>query len=207
MHKIGRWLIVGVATALAVLGYSSAASAQDDGATDGTTATGTEVKGTLRADDAAGEKYFLANVEFEVTDADGNVIGTAVSDENGEWSIPLPGAGTYKTFLLVETLPEGMSLRDAEKNPLTFEVNEGDSRPNLFPMGEKLLEATTTIKAVQLAVDGIKLGLIIAMCAIGLSLIYGTTRLVNFAHGEMVTFGAMMAYLFHVTWEGSSAAG
>ena len=37
------------------------------------------------------------------------------------------------------------------------------------------------------------------MCSIGLSLIYGTTALVNFAHGEMVTFGAMAAYLFHAS--------
>ena len=35
------------------------------------------------------------------------------------------------------------------------------------------------------------------MCAIGLSLIYGTTGLTNFAHGEAVTFGAVMAYLLN----------
>jgi len=33
------------------------------------------------------------------------------------------------------------------------------------------------------------------MCAIGLSLIFGTTGLVNFAHGEMVTFGAVVALI------------
>ena len=33
----------------------------------------------------------------------------------------------------------------------------------------------------------------IALAAIGVSLIYGTTGLNNFAHGEMVTFGALMA--------------
>jgi neutral amino acid transport system permease protein len=37
------------------------------------------------------------------------------------------------------------------------------------------------------------------MCAVGLSLIFGTTGLVNFAHGELVTFGALLAYLFNVT--------
>ena len=35
------------------------------------------------------------------------------------------------------------------------------------------------------------------MCSVGLSLIFGTTGLTNFAHGEMVTFGAMVAYLFN----------
>ena len=37
----------------------------------------------------------------------------------------------------------------------------------------------------------------IAMCSVGLSLIFGTTGLTNFAHGEMVTFGAMVAYFLN----------
>jgi neutral amino acid transport system permease protein len=49
-------------------------------------------------------------------------------------------------------------------------------------------------------VDGLRFGLVLAMCAIGLSLIFGTTGLVNFAHGEMITFGAIMAYLFNQTF-------
>ncbi|MBD5383055.1 ABC transporter permease subunit [Clavibacter sepedonicus] len=45
-------------------------------------------------------------------------------------------------------------------------------------------------------VTGLIFGLLLALAAIGLSLIYGTTGLNNFAHGELVTFGALMAYLF-----------
>lgn len=48
----------------------------------------------------------------------------------------------------------------------------------------------------QLAAAGVLFGLVIAVSAIGLSLIFGTTKLINFAHGDMVTFGAMMALLF-----------
>ena len=43
-------------------------------------------------------------------------------------------------------------------------------------------------------------GLIIAITAIGLSLIYGTTGLSNFAHGEMVTLGAIVAWWFNRSW-------
>ena len=189
------------------------ASAQDEGSSDeGSTDEsaeegGTEVTGTLRTKDADGEDVFLEGVEFLVSDADGNEIGVGVSDAEGNWSVPLPGAGDYTTLLVVETLPEGNSLRNPDANPLSFSVNEGDSRPNLFPLGEATASANNTIQAVQLAIDGVKLGLIIAMCAIGLSLIYGTTGLVNFAHGEAVTFGAMTAYLFHMTgvfgWQSS----
>jgi branched-chain amino acid transport system permease protein len=37
-------------------------------------------------------------------------------------------------------------------------------------------------------------GLILAMGSLGLSMIFGTTGLTNFAHGELITFGALVAY-------------
>lgn len=49
----------------------------------------------------------------------------------------------------------------------------------------------------QVVVNGLKLGVIISITSIGLSLVYGTSRLVNFAHGDMVTFGAVVAYFFN----------
>ncbi len=48
----------------------------------------------------------------------------------------------------------------------------------------------------QVATDGLVYGLVIAIASVGLSLIFGTTRMINFAHGDMVTFGALMALLF-----------
>jgi branched-chain amino acid transport system permease protein len=47
-------------------------------------------------------------------------------------------------------------------------------------------------------VDGLRFGLLIAMCAVGLSLIFGTTGLTNFAHGELVTIGAVIAWYINV---------
>lgn len=49
----------------------------------------------------------------------------------------------------------------------------------------------------QVVLNGLKLGFIISITSIGLSLVYGTSRLVNFAHGDMVTFGAVMAFFFN----------
>ena len=195
-----HWLLAVLSALAALLVIGAPAHAQDD--EEPATEASTEVRGTLRATDEEGEEVLLEGVELVVSDAEGTEIGVAVSDENGEWRLELPGAGTYTTFVKEDTLPDGVSLRNADNNPLTFEVKAGDSRPNLFPMGERAARTDNTIKLVQLAVDGLKLGLLIAMCAIGLSLIYGTTSLVNFAHGEMVTFGAMMGFLFHVSWEG-----
>jgi neutral amino acid transport system permease protein len=45
----------------------------------------------------------------------------------------------------------------------------------------------------------VKFGLIIAMAAIGLSLIFGTTGLINFAHAELVTFGAVAAWYLNTS--------
>jgi branched-chain amino acid transport system permease protein len=79
----------------------------------------------------------------------------------------------------------------------------GQARNVLFPLdfGEAATRdvSSTFDRALRLGVQGIRFGLIIAMCAIGLSLIFGTTGMVNFAHGEMVTFGALVAFFFNVT--------
>ena len=52
----------------------------------------------------------------------------------------------------------------------------------------------------QTLANGVKFGLIIAICAVGLSLIYGTTGLSNFAHGEIVALGAIMAWYANQYW-------
>jgi neutral amino acid transport system permease protein len=52
----------------------------------------------------------------------------------------------------------------------------------------------------QRGLNGLSSGSIYALGAVGLTLVYGILRLVNFAHGDFLTFGAYMAYLVNVTW-------
>ncbi|MGH2761851.1 MAG: branched-chain amino acid ABC transporter permease [Thermoleophilaceae bacterium] len=52
----------------------------------------------------------------------------------------------------------------------------------------------------QTGLNGLTLGSIYALGAVGLTLIYGILKLVNFAHGDFLTFGAYMAFLASVTW-------
>lgn len=52
----------------------------------------------------------------------------------------------------------------------------------------------------QTGLNGLSLGAIYALGAVGLTLVYGILRLVNFAHGDFLTFGAYMAFLVNVTW-------
>jgi neutral amino acid transport system permease protein len=52
----------------------------------------------------------------------------------------------------------------------------------------------------QTGLNGLALGAIYALGAVGLTLVYGILKLVNFAQGDFLTFGAYMAYLVNVTW-------
>ncbi len=51
-------------------------------------------------------------------------------------------------------------------------------------------------RVLQNVFNGVVFGLLLALASVGLSLIYGTTGLSNFAHGEQVSLGAMLAYFF-----------
>jgi neutral amino acid transport system permease protein len=52
------------------------------------------------------------------------------------------------------------------------------------------------LELAQLFVNGIAVGSIIALAAVGLTLTNGILRLPNFAHGDFMTLGAYMALLF-----------
>jgi branched-chain amino acid transport system permease protein len=53
---------------------------------------------------------------------------------------------------------------------------------------------------LQLAANGLVLGSILAIAAVGVSLIYGILGLVNFAYGDVMTFGAFFAVLLNITF-------
>jgi neutral amino acid transport system permease protein len=57
-------------------------------------------------------------------------------------------------------------------------------------------------EVAQTGLNGLSLGSVYALGAVGLTLVYGILKLVNFAHGDFLTFGAYMAFLVNVTWGG-----
>ncbi len=120
-------------------------------------------------------------------------------------SVPLPGPGSYAVEIEIETLPEGIELVRADKQQLPVEARSGQPTRVLFNLAEgdaagaardKTSDSLLT-RAARLLFEGIIFGLIIGLCAIGLSLIYGTTGLVNFALSEQIVFGALVAYFFN----------
>lgn len=159
----------------------------------------TTIGGTLTRPEGD-ERVPVEGVVFVVTQ-NGTEIGTATSGADGTWQLPLPGGGEYDVRLQVDTLPVGVEPTDPERVELTgIEVRDGQSRQVIFQLGEGAAGGLSTYSRVaSLLVVGLKLGAIIALSSVGLSLVFGVTGLVNFSHGELVTFGAVVAYLFHAS--------
>jgi len=142
----------------------------------------------------------VVGASVSVKGPDGAELGKADSGPDGVFVIPVPGPGSYTVTLDEKSLPDGVRISAGDKAQVTLIVNPSQQRNVLFPLGKGRLVATSSQlgRVVQLAVEGLNFGLIIALAAGGLSLIYGTTGLVNFAHGELITLGGLLGYLFNV---------
>jgi branched-chain amino acid transport system permease protein len=158
-------------------------------------AEGESVRGTLQTSRSGP----IAGIEVTVTDSSGDEVDSVETDDDGRFDIPLPdGAGQYTVSIDADSLPDGVTLgpQGAER---TVTVDNGRQQPVNFGLQDGSTgSGGSTIRAVQLLVDGLRFGLIIAVCAVGLSLIFGTTGLTNFAHGELVTIGAIVAWYVNV---------
>lgn len=130
---------------------------------------------------------------------------SAQTNEGGQWSIAVTEAGDYQVSIDPSTLPDGVTLNDDA--PRTRPVTLGANTAVLFSLtasgggggGADTPTADTGFnwgRLAQQAASGLRLGLLLALAAIGLSLIYGTTGISNFAHGELVTLGGLLAYVF-----------
>jgi branched-chain amino acid transport system permease protein len=161
---------------------------------------GTTIGGTMFRVDDQGERVLVPDVRFTVKLGD-EVVGTDTTDDDGLWRVSVPGAGTYEVDIDVDSLPEGVGLRDPERAELTnVEVLGGQQKSVLFPLGQAAAKESWGDKFdrfADLAANGLKVGAIVALASVGLSLIFGITGLVNFAHSELVTFGALVAWEFN----------
>ncbi len=142
----------------------------------------------------------VPGVRITVFDEHNKQVGSAVSDAKGSFSIPLPGSGfdvvghTFVIKLDTASLPKGTALRNPKQVLLKIQVNTSIDQFVTFPIGAAPEEASQLTQGAQLAVGGLVFSFLLAMAALGLSMIYGTTGLTNFAHGELITFGALVAF-------------
>lgn len=123
-----------------------------------------------------------------------------VTDADGRWRLYVPEKEAYTLTVDESTLPDGVIVEgESASQEVEFGLT-GSKVINLF-LGEGVRETTSFAdQVVERIINGLNFGLLLALAAIGVSLIYGTTGLTNFAHAEMVTFGAIMAVLVGVTF-------
>jgi branched-chain amino acid transport system permease protein len=155
------------------------------------------ISGTLR--NTAEDNEPVPDVTITVS-RDGEELGSAVSNDDGQFEISFQAdPGPVQVELDTETLPEGVDLREGAQNPLTLQVRQGDPPRFInFSIGPDVRDVETWVDRLpQVLWEGFYFGVILALGALGLSVIFGTTGLTNFSHGELLTFGAMMAYWFN----------
>ena len=137
-------------------------------------------------------------------DEAGTEVETQTTEADGKFAFQLTEPGTYFIKLDNDTLPKGLEqLPPSNPNlvgpddSLKVEVRLGrTSVPALLVRSEDY-DAGGESKSDQLmrgVFNGIRLGLLLALASLGLSLIYGTTGLSNFAHAELVTLGGVVAF-------------
>ena len=154
--------------------------------------------------DGSTSRVPVAGVAVTVTKSDGARIGEGITDATGLVTIGVPNRDDYLISIDTKSLPDDLVLIDAEKATVSIpkDLFTTNTKRVTFFTGEGASSgATETERILQRLSDGIRLGIIIAMCSVGLSLVFGTTGLTNFAHGEMVTFGGLMAFYFNVILE------
>jgi branched-chain amino acid transport system permease protein len=194
--RIARWALLLLAVG-APLAVAEVAGAQSDGYT-----VKAFVKEQQRNAQGQADNQPVPGVTITLLDADGNEIGSEVTDEKGAVEFSVAERADFVVRLDESTLPEDQSIAANSAAEQRISVDRFITRTvvvNFFTGESQRADESGVERIAQRLSNGVRLGLIIAMCSVGLSLIFGTTGLTNFAHGEMVTFGGMMAYLLNVS--------
>jgi branched-chain amino acid transport system permease protein len=100
---------------------------------------------------------------------------------------------------LIERLPWRRIIQVALSIVIAAFVFIGAFKTLTLPAGERYTLETWK----DFVVLGVAQGAIIALIALGYTLVYGILRMINFAHGEVFMFGAFGAYFFSKAWEQS----
>jgi neutral amino acid transport system permease protein len=166
--------------------------------------------------------FYFAGV---VTDGDEPVEGVVMTiegngfdaetetDAEGKWRLYVPEKETYTLTVDESTLPDGVIV-DATQLPegiqpvsgttASFELEfglTGTKIVNLFLGEGERVTVSFLDQLLSRLVGGLNFGLLLGLASMGAALIYGTTRLSNFAHGEMVTWGAVITLVVTSFWQ------
>jgi neutral amino acid transport system permease protein len=142
-----------------------------------------------------------------IIEGNGETI-VATTNEDGKWIAAVTTAGLYTLTLDESTLPDGVTA--SGEASVQREITLGANAAAIFQVagaevdeaGDAPVTTAATTTAVtperfaQQFVSGLRLGLLLALASIGLSLIYGTTGLSSFSHAEQVTLGGLLGFTF-----------
>lgn len=166
--------------------------------------------------------FYFAGV---VTNADEPVEGVVMSiegngfdaetetDAEGKWRLYVPEKETYTLTVDESTLPDGVivdatqlpeGIQPVDGTTASFELEfglTGTKIVNFFLGAGERITVSFFDQLLSRLVGGLNFGLLLGLASMGAALIYGTTRLSNFAHGEMVTWGAVVALLCTTFWQ------
>ncbi|WP_052460302.1 branched-chain amino acid ABC transporter permease [Microbacterium gorillae] len=157
--------------------------------------------------------YFAGTITFDdkpvpdvVVEVDGNGFKAHTkTDAEGKWRLYVPEKAKYTITVDESTLPKGVIVgsEDGSSGSASQEVEfglTGSKIVNLF-LGEGVRQTTSKFdEFLGGLVNGINFGLLLALAAMGAALVYGTTGLSNFSHGEMVSWGAVVALIVSSFW-------
>ncbi|WP_309104160.1 branched-chain amino acid ABC transporter permease [Microbacterium sp.] len=208
VRRARTWSVafLGILIALGAILMQPPAPASAETTDDGQEVTDFYFAGVITFDDEPVE-----GVEMTV---EGNGFdGETETDAEGKWRLYVPEKDVYTLTVDEDTLPDGVivdaSLLPEGMQPVagttaSFEVEfglTGTKIVNLF-LGEGVRDTTSFLdQLLSRIVGGLNFGLLLALASMGAALIYGTTRLSNFAHGEMVTWGGVVALIVSSFWD------
>jgi neutral amino acid transport system permease protein len=145
----------------------------------------------------------IEGVDVVLTKPDGTTQ-SETTEADGKFSFEVTQPGDYLVGVDPDTLPKGSELRPPAEAALVGP--DGALKVDGVQLGRSYAATLTVRDAnfddstskwdefLQSSVNGIRLGLLLALASVGLSLIYGTTGISNFAHAEQVTLGGMVGY-------------
>ncbi len=135
----------------------------------------------------------LAGVRIVVSG--GGYTAETVTDEEGKWLIGVPEKAGYSVSLDQTTLPAGIAVIEEGGADQSVEIGPSGAVTKNFFIGEgERIVVSMFDQVIARIIYGLNFGLMLGLAAVGLSLVFGTTGLSNFAHAEMVTFGAITAF-------------
>lgn len=209
-RRSAPWLIalLGALLAVAMLwGIAPAAHADTSQADTAPAATAPDVPG---GDQEKTDYYFAGIITYEdkplenvkVSVEGGGFKAETLTNVEGKWRLYVPEKAKYTLTVDESTLPKGVIVKgESASQEVEFGLT-GSKIINLF-LGEGVRQTTSfTDQLLERIANGLIFGLLLALAAMGAALVYGTTGLSNFSHGEMVTWGSLIVVVVTTFWKG-----